>query len=527
MRQKLLAISILAVALLGPRSAWAGAAKSGPEFQVNTYTTSFQFSPAVGVDSSGRFVVVWISYYQDGSGGGIFAQRFDSAGAKLGSEFQVNTYTTFAQRSHAVAVDGAGNFVVVWQSYGPDASGSGVIGRRFSSSGAALGGEFVVNTYTTSYQFYPSVSMNASGAFVVAWSSYPQDGSSSGIFGQRFDSAGAPAGGEFQVNTYTTGYQTRASVALAPTGNFVVVWDSYGQDGSFSGMFGQRFDSAGVAAGTEFQVNTFTTYSQFSGKVAIDANSRFTVAWTGYGQQDGSGGGIFARRFDSAGTPFGSDFQVNTYTENYQSRASISMSPAGAFVVAWQSYMQDGSSNGVFAQRFDASGVPAGSEFQVNTYTTNYQSFPAVALRSTGDFVVTWGSYFQDGDSGGIFAQRFAPTFTISSPRASATMSCHPPILQGPTIAWDAAGYDVFRVLLSPVPGFLKGAVVTSGTKLLKSPSYTLTPTKWSSACSKALTADPNNPILFIEVFGVDKNLPKSDVNRKKFSPAIQVTVSP
>jgi len=518
---------LVVLAVCGFTPALAGVAKAGPEFQVNTYTTGSQFSAVVGVDGLGRFVVAWLSYYQDGSYGGVFGRRFDSAGAPLGGEFAVNSYTQNSQRSQALGVDAAGNFVVVWQSYGEDGSSLGVIGRRFNSSGAPLGGDFVVNSYTTGYQFYPSVSMNASGAFVVVWSSYLQDGSSGGIFSQRFDSAGSPAGGEFQVNVYTTGYQTRASVAVAPGGNFVVVWNSYGQDGSGNGVFARRFDSAGNPAGGEFQVNTFTTYSQSNGRVAIDANSRFAVTWAGYGTQDGSGSGVFAQRFDSAGTKLGAEFQVNTYTTGYQSNASIGMNAAGAFVVAWQSYQQDGSGSGVFAQRFDAAGAAAGSEFQVNTYTTNSQYAPSVALRSSGDFTVAWTGYGQDGSSSGIFAQRFAPTFSITSPRASAVLDCHAPILLGPTIRWDAAGYDAFRVLMSPVPGFLKGAVVTSGKTLLKTPSYLVKTVKWQSACSKALTADPNNPILFIEVFGVDKNLSKQDPNRKKFSPAIQVTVAP
>ncbi|MBI3450234.1 MAG: hypothetical protein HY049_15135 [Acidobacteria bacterium] len=527
MRRRLIGIAALIFALGAARLASAGAAKAGPEFLVNTYTTSSQFEPSLGFDATGRFVVVWGSYYQDGSYSGVFAQRFDSAGARLGVEFQVNTYTTNGQRSGAVGVDAAGNFVVVWQSYPQDGSGTGVFARRFNSSGASLGGEFQVNTYTTNFQFYPSVAMNASGAFVVVWTSSYQDGDGGGVFGQRFDSSGVAAGGEFQVNTYTTGYQSRALVAVAPAGNFVVAWDSYRQDGSGLGIFARRFDSAGTPGGGEFQVNTYTTSSQLFATVAIDANSRFAVAWTDYGHEDGSSSGVFARRFDSAGSPLSAEFQVNTFTTSYQSRPTIGMNAAGAFVVTWQSYPQDGSGTAVFGQRYDPTGAAAGAEFQVNTYTTNNQYMPAVALRSSGDFVIAWTSYFQDGANAGIFAQRFAPTFTLTSPKASATLSCHPPILVGPTFAWDAAGYDVFRVLMSPVPGFLKGAVVTSGTKLLKSSTYLVPTTKWQSACSKALTADPNNPILFIEVFGVDKSLPKSDVNRKKFTPAIQVTVTP
>src|SRR5262245_10409477 len=63
----------------------------GPEFQVNTYTTSAQNSPVVAADGAGNFVVVWASPH-DGSGSGVFGQRYDSSGTPLGSEFPVNTY---------------------------------------------------------------------------------------------------------------------------------------------------------------------------------------------------------------------------------------------------------------------------------------------------------------------------------------------------------------------------------------------------------------------------------------------------
>ena len=40
----------------------------------------------------------------------------------IGAEFQVNTYTTLAQYDTNVASDAAGNFVVVWQSWGSSGS---------------------------------------------------------------------------------------------------------------------------------------------------------------------------------------------------------------------------------------------------------------------------------------------------------------------------------------------------------------------------------------------------------------------
>ncbi len=101
-----------------------------------------------------------------------------------------------------------------------------------------VGTEFQVNSYTASYQFRPAVAAGADGAFVVAWITLvDQDGSSYGVFGQRYDSAGQAVGTEFQVNSYTTHFQYLPAVAAGADGAFVVAWTSYGQDGSSRGVF--------------------------------------------------------------------------------------------------------------------------------------------------------------------------------------------------------------------------------------------------------------------------------------------------
>jgi hypothetical protein len=98
--------------------------------------------------------------------------------------------------------------------------------------------------------------MDADGDFVVTWHSSGQDGSSLGIYGQRYNAAGVAQGGEFRVNTYTTSFQTFSAIAMDADGDFVVTWQSYGQDGSNYGIYGQRYNAAGVAQGTEFRVNS-------------------------------------------------------------------------------------------------------------------------------------------------------------------------------------------------------------------------------------------------------------------------------
>jgi hypothetical protein len=393
----------LVLALLIAVSGSAPAAAA--DLQINTYTTGDQRRAAVATDGSGNFVVVWDSFSQDGSDAGIFGQRYDNAGALVGSEFQVNTYTTGRQVFPAVASDASGNFVVVWESDGQDGSARGVFCQRFNSTGTMVGGEFQVNTYTTGAQTDAAAAADSSGNFVVVWNSAGQDGSSYGVFGQRYDSSGTPVGSEFQVNAYTTDLQMFPAVTADPAGDFVVVWISRLQDdGVAHGIFGQRYDSTGAAVGSEFQVNTFTTGSQTNPSVSADGNGNFVVVWdsdTGDGDQET----VFGQRYDSTGTAVGGEFQVNTYTTSFQAYPTVGMDADGAFLVTWMSSGQDGSDEGVYGQRYDSTGTAIGNEFRVNSYTTGGQYRSAVAADTTG-FLVVWESDGQDGSGGGIFGHR-------------------------------------------------------------------------------------------------------------------------
>ena len=373
----------------------------GPEFRVNTSTTGDQRYAAVASDAGGNFVVVWSSDGQDGESGGIFARRFDAGGSPLGGEFQVNTYTTDNQLFPAVGSDAAGNFVVVWESNNQDGDSIGVFGRRFGADGNPTSAEFPVNTYATGIQAEPDVALDNSGGFVVVWESYYQDGSTSSIFGQRFDAAAARVGTEFQVNSYTPSGQYRPDVAADAAGNFVVVWESYGQEGAPSsyGVFARRFDGAGQPEGDDFQVNTVTTGSQRSATVAADRNGAFTVAWRNVAA-------ITGQRYDAEGGPLGGEFPVNTYLTGLAAEPAAAMDVNGNFVVSWTSNAQDGSTDGVSARRFDCAGPGLGPDFVTNTFTLGRQQESAIAA-GAGNFVVVWRSADQDGSGDGVFGQLF------------------------------------------------------------------------------------------------------------------------
>ena len=59
----------------------------GNEFQLNSYSNGNQSNVNSTPLSNGEFVSVWTSSGQDGSGNGVFAQKFSGLGTKIGSEF--------------------------------------------------------------------------------------------------------------------------------------------------------------------------------------------------------------------------------------------------------------------------------------------------------------------------------------------------------------------------------------------------------------------------------------------------------
>src|SRR4051812_9176081 len=175
----------------------------GPEFAVNTTPGGNQDAPVIAADAAGDFVVAWRSGGgQDGSGDGVYARRYGGTGAALGGEFLVNTFTSGDQNDPAVAMDADGDFIIVWTSNGEDGSLTGIYAQRYAASGATRGTEFRVNQTTAQFQSFPSVGMDAHGDFVVAWASNPQDGSDDGVYARRYDADGAALGDEFRVNAH-------------------------------------------------------------------------------------------------------------------------------------------------------------------------------------------------------------------------------------------------------------------------------------------------------------------------------------
>jgi hypothetical protein len=334
----------------------------GLESRVNTMTED-SYDPDVARHDAGGFVVVWTSDYGATYHSDIRGRRFAADGTPLDLADQIIASNTNYQLEPAVDSDAAGNFVVVWTET-PDWIEYGTIhGELFDSNWGSQATFSPTVGLDVPYGWSPDVAMDGDGDFVVIWTAYYySEGPIYGpyIYGQRYDNLGEKAGGLVDLGTGDNPpFGDQPAVDMDDQGNFVVVWtDYYSTNGD---ILGQRFNSAGVPLDDPpIVINTTTAYSQTNPNVSMDPNGNFVVSWT---TPQGYDYGIAARRFAPDGTPIDAvQFQVNTttsteaYDPNYslQTESAASMTTAENFVVTWASYGPDSDEFGVFGQRYRA-----------------------------------------------------------------------------------------------------------------------------------------------------------------------------
>ena len=310
-------------------------------------------NPSIAMDDGGNFVAAWLADSGGKRLNDVYARRFAADGTPIDAQgVLVNTYTNGTQGWPSVAMDSDGDFVVTWFSQGQDpgttrpkvAGSNGVYAQRFSRTGIRVGAEFRVNTYLPGHQTAPNVAMDDAGDFVIVWMSGGdgsagstfQDGSGGGVFGQRYDALGQPQGPEFQVNQTTQGPQTYPLVDMDAAGNFVVGWNSNLNDGSYSNVYARRYAADGAAVSGEFLVNApDTPGNEYIGNVTFGPGGGFVLTWNQYPPGEGLDAEAYGQLCHADGTADGDRFMINQITAGFQGYPTAAFLSPSQFVVAW------------------------------------------------------------------------------------------------------------------------------------------------------------------------------------------------
>ena len=226
---------------------------------------------------------------------------------------------------------------------------------------------------------------------------------------EKFDVTPVPVTGDIQANTTTAGFQQHSAITALKDGGFLVTWISPLAEGPVGReLHGQRFDASGLAVGDETLIATIPQNTFDNHSAALD-DGGFVVTWTsidpGLGDENVSG-----QRFDASGMPVGPEFLVNTTTEGTQTSASVITLNDGGFVVTWLSSQEDNTGSvslDLLGQRYDGSGLPSGDEFRINPEPDDFPVDSSAAALADGGFIVTWTSLDTSIGRFEVYGQRF------------------------------------------------------------------------------------------------------------------------
>jgi len=267
---------------------------------VNSSMTSYQNGPAVTVLNNGNVVVIYSSMNQAGSSSlqDVYGQVFSPVGLKIGSEFLVNQFTNYNQRSASVAAVSGGGFIVTWVTeqqrstapiYGePSATMApsafvtpsvDIEARQYDNNANPITPEFIVNSGNNPCS-NPGVAGAADGSFVIVWAAYDLviHTNSWDVYARTFSSTAIP-GPIVNVNTYLYGDQVFPRISALDL-DYMITWTSMAQDGSREGVYAQELHSDGSRVGIEFRANTTTLGQQIQPVVASDGLGQFLIVWS-------------------------------------------------------------------------------------------------------------------------------------------------------------------------------------------------------------------------------------------------------
>ena len=378
------------------------------EFQVNSYAIGEQYECDVSMNNDADFVIAWTDLQRRNN----YGRWYYSSGNPKNEEFLIGSNDK-SQSNSSVYLKDDGEFIVVYQEIdlGHPGAQYSIGGKEFYRSTQGVGPgiditalasqlDTTTNSIINSAGINPKISGNSSGKFVVVWNDGPT------VLFQRFDQSFFNANVPVIVDTTEVAHPS-ASIAMKDDDGFVITWIS--EDSDLSGIFAQLYSNNGIPIGAPFQVNIYSNGIQSSPDIDVKVDGTFTIVWESYEQEGpGLGYGIYARRFNASGQPIDtSEFLVNSYTSSDQKRPSISVFDDGRLFIAWSSYGQDGDQEGVYGKFFGSNGVPIGTEFQLNTFTDNIQELPATSTDGNSITVGVWEDGLQDNFGKGIFGQRY------------------------------------------------------------------------------------------------------------------------
>jgi len=330
-----------------------------PEIHVNDFVNGAQRRPAVAFDERGGVWFAWESTGQDGSGTGIVARRFSADFSEATDEIAVNEMREGTQGQVVVASDGIGGVAIMWET--PAKKGDDVTARTelrmrlFGTDGKAITGERVVASDAAGGSDHAGtiVFNHEAGEYVAVWTRTAGDGNSAKIVSRMISQDGMMMGDEIAISPEEAGrFFVEPSVAVDGSGRFAVAWMSSEDENGYS-VSVRRFDGEGKAIGEIETVAPASSNWKTAATVAAAEDGRFVVAYN-EAAVNKNYDEVMARFYNADGSAVAAEAQrVNKITEGRQylnavsgARRAFWDSQRDSVIFAWNGKSEGGDSSG-------------------------------------------------------------------------------------------------------------------------------------------------------------------------------------
>ncbi len=320
----------------------------------------------------------------------------------FGNDALLHNNTSYDQKQ--VSMSSYDNWsVAVWSSYKQDASSGGIFGTMLNLPHSRWPKEIQVNEESQGNQTEPDVAVMADGSFAVCWRGPWKESDNENILLRLFDCNGLPRTSDMLVNTITDGVQRLPRIAALPSAGYVVCWESHSYpDRQKKAVCFRIFDSNGLAVCDEV-LAADQPYAARNADVSAKGPDQFILTWL----NDRTSDSVWARTFDLSGIALGNSFQVNEASFKTLTCPKVAANLSGDYVVVWDGDPNSGAQDDIHVRFFDVNNVPLCPDYQLNISTPGAQQNPVVALTHPLCAMVAWESNHLASEQGTEVMTRF------------------------------------------------------------------------------------------------------------------------
>ena len=344
-------------------------------------------------------LVVWENSGESGKKH-VYIQSVDSSRASRGTATRVSQGVPgINDVNPVIRIVNEQAAVVVWVS--GERGAQDVYLQIVARDGRSVGAIQRVNQTASRNQMYPDVAVSPNGRIMVVWESEGQDGDGTGVYGRMFGASGEGESGEVLISQTTAGNQNRPKAVNLGGERFMVSWitgiiNGRNAEGGLklrNQMMG-RFFKGIIAERNEFRISGAD--SLVSGQdICLSSNGGVFLAWMQRTEINGEESyDIWGVVLDSqTGVSIGEPTQINEFESGRQLNPKVG-SYGGVNFCVWESMEQDSAGSGIFGKEY-----PGGREVMVNSQRNHDQYDPAIVIDPKGRLLVLWANTIRSDSS--------------------------------------------------------------------------------------------------------------------------------